>query len=61
MLETADAMPCSHKPQGGLGLVNVRAIAQKYNGTFSFSASEGVFRNSVLFSFPHESGAEADE
>lgn len=36
----------------GYGMKSIRMIAEKYGGTFSFSAQEGLFRVTVLFPLP---------
>lgn len=50
-----DAIPCTTKKnpwQHGIGLKNVVACTQKYNGTYSFTAEDGVFTALLFVSAP---------
>jgi len=43
-----DDMPVSRSENHGLGTKSIAAVAQKYNGVFSFSGKDGVFQTSII-------------
>lgn len=48
LIEVANSMAQSGKQKDGIGLRNVRAAAEKYNGTVQITAQDHIFRVSVL-------------
>lgn len=61
-LRTPDGLPASTKTEDGhgLGLPNIRAIAEKYDGTMDWKAAGGVFTLSVMVRLPAESQSAPD-
>ncbi|MDD3269855.1 MAG: ATP-binding protein [Syntrophomonadaceae bacterium] len=43
-----DDMPISTKENHGLGTKSIAAVAQKYNGLYSFIAEDGIFKASII-------------
>ena len=44
----ADKMPVCTEEGHGIGTKSIAAITQKYNGTYSFSAENGIFKTSII-------------
>ncbi len=53
-LPDADGVFRSDKPMGGVGLQNVRAVAEKYGGQTIFNGQGNVFSSSVVLFFPDD-------
>jgi hypothetical protein len=47
-LEFIDDMPVTTKENHGLGTKSIAAVAQKYNGLYSFSADDTMFQSVVI-------------
>jgi two-component system sensor histidine kinase AgrC len=43
-----DDMPVSTEENHGLGTKSIAAVAQKYDGVYSFTAADGVFKTSII-------------
>jgi len=43
-----DDMPVSTKENHGLGTKSIAAVAQKYDGVYSFTAENGIFKTSII-------------
>ncbi len=43
-----DDMPVSTENNHGLGTKSIAAVAQKYDGVYSFTAEDGVFKTSII-------------
>lgn len=39
----------------GTGIANIKAVAEKYNGTMNIQTDENIFTLSVLFTIPQHS------
>lgn len=44
----ADELPIRSEENHGLGTKSIAAVAQKYNGVYSFTAEDGIFRASII-------------
>jgi two-component system sensor histidine kinase AgrC len=43
-----DEMPVNKEENHGFGTKSIAAVVQKYNGVYSFSAMDGVFKTSII-------------
>ncbi|MGE5371905.1 MAG: GHKL domain-containing protein [Solirubrobacterales bacterium] len=43
-----DDMPVSTEENHGLGTKSIAEVAQKYNGVYSFTAEDGIFKTSII-------------
>jgi len=48
MLVDEIPIPISKSKNHGLGTKSIAAIAEKYNGVYSFTAENGIFKTSII-------------
>ena len=49
----------SNKSIHGFGIKSMMLIVQKYGGTISFQAENGIFNVNILFNLPEQSAGES--